>query len=226
MKKLSLGRQTFSNIINENLIYVDKTEYLYNMITNGTAYFMSKPRRFGKSLTVSTLKEIFRGSKDLFKDTFIYDSDYNWVEYPIVHFDFSKFDADKNIDDLNQMISDIIDVHATEYNIQLDTTLVTSRFDELLRKLSKTNQVVVLIDEYDNPLISNITDIEKAKKIKDILKGFYKIIKSCDEYVKFAFLTGVTKFSQISVFSGLNNLTDISMDRRYSAICGYTQDEL
>ncbi|MEA1912160.1 MAG: AAA family ATPase, partial [Spirochaetota bacterium] len=105
-------------------------------------------------------------------------------------------------------------------------TIVSLRFNELLEKLSKTGQVAVLIDEYDNPITSNITDIERTKKIKDILKGFYKIIKSCDEYVKFAFLTGVTKFSQVSVFSGLNNLTDITMDRRYSAICGYTEDDI
>ena len=226
MKKLPLGKQTYSKLIVDGFIYIDKTEYLYNMITNGSAYFLSRPRRFGKSLTVSTLKEIFKGNKELFKCTYIYNSDYDWKEHPIVQFDFSKYDADKSASELNGVISSIIDSTASDYNVTLSGTIVTQRFAELLEKLSKTEQVIVLIDEYDNPLISNITDIDKAKKIKDILKGFYKIIKSCDEYVKFAFLTGVTKFSQISVFSGLNNLTDITMDKRYSAICGYTGDDI
>lgn len=226
MKTLPLGYSTYKNILDNNKIYVDKTKFFYDMIDAGKFYFLSRPRRFGKSLTISTLKEIFLGNRELFKDTYIYASNYNWKEYPVVHFDFSKYDADKNVDDLNQVISDTIDVYASEYNIKLETTLITARFDELIRKLSKTAPVVILIDEYDNPIISNITDIEKANKIKNILKGFYKIIKACDEYIKFAFLTGVTKFSQVSVFSGLNNLTDLTMDRRYSAICGYTQEEL
>ncbi len=226
MKRLPLGYSTISGIVEDNRIYIDKTEYLYNLIYSGKFFFLSRPRRFGKSLTVSTLKEIFKGNKELFKGTFIYDSDYDWKKYPVVHFDFSKFDADKNASDLNEMISDNINSYANEYKIELATKLITSRFDELLEKLSSKGKVVVLIDEYDNPLISNISDIKKAQKIKDYLKGFYKIIKACDEYVKFAFLTGVTKFSQISVFSGLNNLTDITMDKRYSAICGYTGDDI
>ena len=226
MKTLPLGYSTYKDIVGNNRIYVDKTKYFYNMIDAGKFYFLSRPRRFGKSLTISTLKEIFLGNKDLFKGTYIYESNYNWKEYTVIHFDFSKFDKDKNIDDLNQILSDTINVHATEYNITLETTLITARFDELIRKLSKIAPVVILIDEYDNPIISNISDIEKANSVKDILKGFYKIIKACDEYLKFAFLTGVTKFSQVSVFSGLNNLTDITMDKRYSAICGYTQEEL
>lgn len=226
MKQLSIGRASFSELIEEKCIYVDKTENLYNLISTGKYYFLSRPRRFGKSLTVSTLKEIFKGNKELFKDTFIYNTNYDWKKYPVIHFDFSKFDSCNNIEELEYTLLKSIKTHAALYDITLEEKSAQLRFDELIDKLAKKGKVVILIDEYDNPIISNITDTQKAKKIKDILKGFYKIIKSQDENVKFAFLTGVTKFSQVSVFSGLNNLTDLTMNGKYATLCGYTVEEI
>lgn len=226
MKKLSTGRSSFPDLINEDCIYIDKTELLYQMINTDKFYFLSRPRRFGKSLTISTLKEIFRGNKETFKNTFIYTAAYNWKRYPIIHFDFSKIDSDDSISDFKLLLLRQINKYAKMYNIRLSAGSPKLQFDELIDELSKESKVVILVDEYDNPLINNLNNIEKVKEIQTILKGFYKIIKSQDENVRFALLTGVTKFSQVSIFSGLNNLTDITMNDKYAAICGYTEDEI
>ena len=226
MRNLSLGKQTYRKLVEQDLIYVDKTEIIYKMISEGGEYFLSRPRRFGKSLTLSTLKEIFKGSKELFKNTYIYNTDYNWKEYPIIHFDLSKYDSCNSVEELKQTLFKNIKTHAIQYDITLEEDTVQLQFDELIEKLATKNRVVVLIDEYDNPIISNIDDIEKAKEIQAILKGFYKIIKSQDENIHFVFLTGVTKFSQVSIFSALNNLTDLTMNNNYAALCGYTEDEI
>lgn len=226
MKRLPIGRSSLPEIIGCNGIYVDKTEYFMKMITSEKYYFLSRPRRFGKSLTISALKEIFKGNRDLFKETFIHTTDYDWQVYPVIHLDFSLFDAEDSVENLYSLMQKQIQTHSENYGITLNESSVKLQFDELILKLSEQNRVVILIDEYDNPIISNLGNGDKVLRIKEILKGFYKVIKARDEQVKFAFLTGVTKFSQVSVFSGLNNLSDISMDDRYGAVCGYTEREI
>lgn len=226
MRRLSLGTQSYRRLVEQDLIYVDKTEIIYKLITEGFHYFLSRPRRFGKSLTISTLKEIFLGNRELFKGTYIYNSDYRWTKYPVIHFDFSCFDAAKDPGDLDIFLNEIVDSCAEAHGIILKKQLTNSRFSELIEKLSEKGRVVILIDEYDSPLISNIKETEKALVIQETLRGFFKVIKSLNEFVHFVFLTGVTKFSQVSVFSALNNLTDITMQERYASLCGYTEKEI
>ena len=225
MKKLPLGIHTFKKLIEDNSLYIDKTGYIYKLVTEGSVYFLSRPRRFGKSLTLSTLGSLFKGEKELFKGLYIYNQPWEWKKWPILHFDFSDFSEEQDVDELKQLIVENVKTLSKEYNITIDGKLPYNQyFKALLRALPE--KAVILIDEYDKPILNNITDPVKAGRIKDILKGFYTIIKSSDAYVKFAFLTGVTKFAKISVFSGLNNLTDLTMGKEYADICGYTEEEL
>ena len=228
LKNLPIGIQTFKDIIDGNYLYIDKTKYLYNLI-DGTkgVYFLSRPRRFGKSLTLSTLREIFEGNKELFRGLWIYSSDYDWQKYPVLRFDFSKMKPE-NKEELKEAIVSSINENARNYDIKLDEQNYTTRFDELLYKLKKKTgkQVVVLVDEYDGPIIQHITNIPLATEMREVLKGFYTILKASDEYIRFILLTGVSKFSKTGVFSGLNNLKDITMSDKYSSMLGITQDEL
>ncbi len=227
MKYLPIGYADLPRIIKENRLYVDKTKYIYRLITEGSVYFLSRPRRFGKSLLISTLNEIFKGNKELFKGLYIYDTDYDWESYPIVRIDFSKKNVEKD-KDLKDYIKRQLDEIGKTYDVMLKELPYEEKFSLLINSLYKKYQkpVVILIDEYDKPILDNIENIELAKKIRDILKGFYGIIKSEGAYIKFVFLTGVSKFSKTGVFSGLNNLNDITMNNKYSAILGITQDEL
>jgi len=228
MKKLGLGISAFSKLIENDYIYVDKTQSIYEMINTGEIYFLSRPRRFGKSLIVSTLKELFKGNKKLFEGLYIYDK-WDWnEEYPIIHLDFAGRTS-KNPEMLELSIDKFLNDTAEEKGIELeDINLINEKFEELIKKLHRKTgkRVVVLIDEYDNPIISSLKNIEIANKNRDVLSNFYQVLKSCDEYLKFIFLTGVTKFSKTSIFSGLNNLTDITLDSNFSTICGYSQEEL
>ncbi len=226
MKRLPIGIQTFRDIILNDYLYIDKTEKIFDLVENPKGvYFFSRPRRFGKSLLISTLNEIFEGSKELFKDQWIYNADYDWKKYPVLRIDFSKSKA-RNEDELINFIVYQLDKTAQTYGITLKQTQYDIKFDELLTKLSEINKVVLLIDEYDKPIIDNIENKDLAVELREILKGFYTIIKACDEYIRFVFLTGVSKFSKAGVFSGLNNLEDISMDVRYSSLLGITQEEM
>ena len=225
MKRLPIGIQTFRKLIDGNYLYVDKTEHIHRLIVQGSVYFLSRPRRFGKSLLISTLNEIFEGNKELFKNQWIYNSDYAWEKHPVVRIDFSKSKA-RNSDELINYIVYQLDKTAQLYGITLEQTQYDIKFDELLTKLSGINKVVVLIDEYDKPIIDNIENKELAIELREILKGFYTIIKACDEYIRFVLLTGVSKFSKAGVFSGLNNLEDISMDPMYSSLLGITLKDL
>jgi len=225
MKRFPIGIQTFRKLIDGNYLYVDKTEYIHRLIVQGSVYFLSRPRRFGKSLLISTLNEIFEGNKELFKYQWIYNSDYAWEKHPVVRIDFSKKMAE-NKDDLKGFILHQLKNIAGKYGISLERNHYDEAFDELLTKLSGINKVVVLIDEYDKPIIDNIENKELAIELREILKGFYTIIKACDEYIRFVLLTGVSKFSKAGVFSGLNNLEDISMDAKYSSLLGITPQEL
>ncbi len=222
MKKLPLGMQDFAGIINNNYLYVDKTEHIYNLM-QGKYYFLSRPRRFGKSLLISAMKEIFSGNKELFKDLWIYDK-YEWTEHPVIHISFSTLDYKEQ--SLSEAISDKIDKIAQNNNIQLSSKLYSGKFEELIQKIEQKNKVVILIDEYDKPIIDYIDNIEQATANRETLKNFYSVLKDADSYIHFLFITGVSKFSKVSIFSDLNNLEDITIDESFSCLTGITEQEL
>jgi hypothetical protein len=225
MKYLPIGIQTFRDIIEGGFYYVDKTHFIPKLTSK--YYFLSRPRRFGKSLFLDTLKEAFSGNKELFKGLYLYDN-WDWEKrYPVIKLDLSQAypDTEENLkESINSFLEDI----AKKYQIKLSKRLMPLKFQELIQKLyEKYNQkVVVLIDEYDKPILDVIEDIEKAKRNRDILKKFFEILKPSDPYLKLVFLTGVSRFSKVSIFSGLNQLKDITIDPSFATICGYTQSEL
>ncbi len=226
MKKLPIGIQTFEEIIKGDYLYVDKTKQIYNIITTGKTFFISRPRRFGKSLLCSTLDQIFKGNKELFKDLWIYNSDYKWESYPVIRIDMSRI-GHKTAEDLEKNLTWKIGLIASEYGIDVSSApSLINKFEKLIIELSKKNKVVVIIDEYDKPILDHITDIKTAEEIRNVLRGFYGQLKSLDEYLKFIFLTGVTKFSKTSIFSGLNNLYDLTFDEEATTLFGYTQKEV
>ncbi|MDL1968883.1 MAG: AAA family ATPase, partial [Deltaproteobacteria bacterium] len=228
MKKYPIGIQSFEKIRSSNFYYVDKTEFVYNLVKEESGYyFLSRPRRFGKSLFLDTLHQAFAGRKKYFNGLFL-ENNWNWDEQlPVLHISFGA-GIFKDIDSLNSRFNYLLSRFAEKYKVKLKEKNISDRFDELVRKISeKQNQkVVILIDEYDKPILDNIDKPELAIEIREELKNFYSVIKDLDSYLQFVFLTGVSRFSKVSIFSGLNNLEDISLGRRYSAICGYTQNEL
>jgi hypothetical protein len=227
MKKLPIGIQTFQKIIAENCCYVDKTPLIRQLVDEGEYYFLSRPRRFGKSLLISTLKSAFLGQKDLFKGLYL-ENHWDWtVQYPVIHISFGS-GVIKSPEILEKSIHSIITENARNYGIDIIENTVHFQFRELIQKLHHQFQqkVVILVDEYDKPILDNITDIGLAKEIREGLKNLYSVIKDSDEYIKFAFLTGVSKFSKVSLFSGLNNLTDLTLDRQYATLCGYTEADI
>ena len=227
MQKLPIGRQNFSIIRENDYLYIDKTKYIYEMIESGDINFLSRPRRFGKSLLVSTLVELFKANKKLFKGLYIYDK-WDWEDsYNIIHVDFANIDH-KTPQDLEYSLMMFLDDLAEEHSIKLRNLRLSGRFSELIKKLhDKTNkQVVILIDEYDKPIIKHLDDIELAENNRDVLSRFYQVLKGNDKYLRFVFLTGVSKFSKTSIFSELNNLDDLTLDPAFVNICGYSQNDL
>lgn len=226
MKKLSIGVQSFSNLLKENRIYVDKTNIIYQMISRGSHYFLSRPRRFGKSLLVSTLAEIFRGNKELFSGLAIDSLPYNWEKHPVIIISFANI-AYTTPESLESGIKIYLEEIAQEHNISINKTLNPGEsLRVLIKSLAKTNRVVLLIDEYDYAILQHVHNQEMADKMRETLKSFYAVIKDLDPYLKFVFLTGISKFPKTSIFSGLNNLEDISLDARYNALLGYTKPEV
>jgi len=225
LKKLPVGIQDFCKLIEGNYIYVDKTKYIYDLIENGSYYFLSRPRRFGKSLLVNTMAELFRANKKLFKGLWIEDK-IDWKQHPVLHFDFSHAGY-KDIG-LEAAIKYMINNIAEKYDIKIKNTGVGLSFEELIKKLSEKNPVVILVDEYDKPIIDYLDkkNIHKAHEHREILKNFYSVLKGNDAHIRFFFMTGVSKFSKVSVFSDLNNLNDITVHKRYSSMLGYTQKEI
>ena len=225
MKHLPIGVQTFSDLIEGNYLYVDKTKDIYRLFSSGGKYFfLSRPRRFGKSLLVSTLKEIFSGNKRFFKNLWIYDK-IDWETYPVIHIDFLGLNY-TSTDELIKTLQYLINQNAQYHKIKLEEKTYDKQFRELVKKLSQKNKVVVLVDEYDKPIIDFVDQQGTALGNRNILKSFYGNLKGLDEYLKFVFITGVSKFSKVSVFSDLNNLNDITLDKKYAAMLGYTQEEL
>ena len=228
LKKLPIGIQTLSHIIEDNYLYIDKTEIALNLIESGKYYFLSRPRRFGKSLFLSTLKAIFEGKKELFKNLYIYDK-WNWEEtYPVIHISFGGGFL-KTDEDFKDKIDEVLMENENKLKIKCFNKIYNRKCfkDLIVKAYEKYNQkVVILIDEYDKPILDNIEKEKVAIEMRDNLKNIYSIIKDSDEYIKFAFLTGVSKFSKTSIFSGLNNLQDISLNPKYATICGYTQNDL
>ena len=226
MKRIDTSYSVFEDLIQSNNLYVDKTSYLYRLITQGKRYyFLSRPRRFGKSLTLSTLESIFKGKRELFKGLYIDSTDYDWKEHPVVHIDFSKCQED-NKEKIKEWINDILFQIAKEYKIKLNKKKSYSfNLDLLITELAKKEKVVILIDEYDSLLNSNVNN-DNIEGIREVLRGFYSVLKASSANIRFCFITGVTKFSKMSIFSSMNNLVDISMSDEYSTMLGYTQEEL
>ena len=227
MKKLPIGIQSFDKIRSADFYYVDKTRYVHELTQKGQYYFLSRPRRFGKSLFLDTLKQAFTGKKEYFTGLFL-EHHWDWdVCYPVINLSFGT-GVIKRTADLETIIISLMDEVAQNYGIRIDGELLSLRFRELIIKLYNQHQqrVVILIDEYDKPILDNIEDPDLAREIRECLKNFYSVIKDCDHYLKFVFLTGISKFSKVSLFSVLNNLEDITLDPDYATICGYSHDEL
>ncbi len=227
MKKLPIGIQTFSEIIEGNYVYVDKTFEAYELAINYKYVFLSRPRRFGKSLFLDTLKELFEGNKRLFEGLYIYDK-WMWEEkYPVIKISWTGDLS--TLQKVEERAIDIFKKNQKRLGIECENIgNPSSCFNDLIQKTyEKYNQkVVILIDEYDKPILDVIEDMEQARINREFLSGLYSIIKDNDAYIRFAFLTGVSKFSRASIFSGLNMLTDISLNPRFGNICGYTQHDL
>ncbi len=219
--------QSFEAVRKADYLYVDKTKHLERLVTTNKYYFLSRPRRFGKSLFLSTLKAYFLGKKELFKGLYIETVEKDWKEYPVLYLDLNSgiYDSEERLlNNLNYHLSE----WEEQYNIQTKFVNPEDRLSNIIKTTVKQTgkQVVILVDEYDKPLLQTIDNEELHDKFKGILKGVYSVLKSCDEYIRFGFLTGVTKFSKISLFSDLNNLMDISLDENYTDICGITEEEI
>jgi hypothetical protein len=227
MKNLPIGLQTLVEIRAKNAIYVDKTRLIHQMLTRGKYYFLSRPRRFGKSLLVSTLKELFLGNKALFEGLWIHDK-WDWSKTnPVIHISFDAVSYTEM--SLTEGLKIELNKQAKAVGISLVSTDLKGQFKELIETLfAQYGKVVVLIDEYDKPLIDYLEEekIEQAKANRVILRDFYSILKNADTFLELVFITGISKFAKVSLFSHLNNLTDITLNKRYAALTGYTQEEL
>ena len=224
-----VGIQHFAELIQKKGIYVDKTPHIYNLLTKGIvkSYFLSRPRRFGKSLLVSTLKEIFDGNKELFQGLYIYDK-LEWEKFPVIYLSMSETGFQSL--GLEEALKNYLNEHARRENLVFIEKDLGRMFRELIILLAEKyqKQVVILVDEYDKPIIHGLeaNSSELAEKNRDIMKAFYGGLKDVDNYIRFLFITGVSKFARVSIFSDLNHLTDISLQDNYATICGYTQQEL
>lgn len=226
LKLLPKGIQSFEKMIKDNYVYVDKTRYIYDIITKGTYYFLSRPRRFGKSLLLSTLHELFAGNKELFKGLWIDTANYNWQPHPVIHLSFSALasnSAQALHDDLVWKLESLAESHSLDIS---KAPSLQTKFESIVTQLASSNSVVILIDEYDFPILNNITDLPLAGECRNIIKNFFGVIKDLDNYIKFVMITGVSKFSKTSIFSGLNNLEDLTLSQQAAGLLGYTSDEL
>ena len=227
IRKLPVGIQSFEKLRTENYLYVDKTEFIYKLVSEGSTYFLSRPRRFGKSLLLSTMRAYFEGKKELFTGLKIAELEKDWIKYPVFYFDFNQNKYESSSD-----LATVLDFHLSKWeeiygkNPDIAKENLPSRFNALLEVAHKKTGlgVVVLVDEYDKSLLES--EGEALEESRKLFKGFFGNLKSCDEHLKFTFITGVTKFSKVSIFSDLNQLNDISLDEDFSTICGITQNEM
>ena len=227
LKRLPVGIQTFSNIIEDDMLYIDKTEYIWNMIHLSKYIFLSRPRRFGKSLLVSTLEAYFEGRKDLFKGLFIETVEKEWTEFPVLRFSMAS-GKHMEKDQLERYLLNILEENERRFGITSDSKDPNVRLKNLISSAyEKTGKkVVVLIDEYDAPLLDVVHEEQNLPVLRNVMRNFYSPLKDSDPYLQFVFLTGITKFSQLSIFSELNNLKNISMRRDYAGVCGITEEEM
>lgn len=225
--KYPIGIQDFEKLRTKGYSYVDKSRFVYKLATEGEYYFLSRPRRFGKSLFLSTLEAYFQGKKELFEGLAIYDLETEWKKYPIFHIDLNTANF-REKDSLYTVLNDYLTTWESKYGTRESEATLALRFKGVIARAAEKEGcgVVILIDEYDKPILQTLRDPELQAEHRAQLKAFYSVLKTQDRYIKFAFLTGVTKFGKVSVFSDLNNLTDISMDHRYISICGMTEKEL
>jgi hypothetical protein len=227
LKNLPLGISTLSLLLESNGIYVDKTEYAFSLIKTPGRFFLSRPRRFGKSLFVDTLKEIFEGNQKLFEGLFIHDK-WNWTKkYPVIKLDFAA-GGGKNQNELDLRLSALLQQNKERLGVTYDSKDLEDDFSRLISMTAANygQRVVVLVDEYDKPILDNIHNTQVASEIRDALKAFYGVLKEQDANLQFVFMTGVTKFSKVNLFSGVNQLVDITIDEEFSSICGYTDMDL
>ena len=225
-KPVQVSTYTFRDIIENGFLYVDKTRYLYELVRYGKGiYFMARPRRFGKSLMISTLEELFLGNRLLFQGLWINDSDYAWEPHPVIRLDFSR-ESVTTAEELKEVILSFIEEIAAQYHLQLPKSNYQRQWRKLIQLLAQQGKVVILIDEYDKPLIDNLENLPEAIQIRETLKHFYTVIKAMDQYLRFVFITGVSKFSKVGVFSAMNNLDDLTMDPRFATALGLTDAEL
>lgn len=225
--KYPIGIQDFEKLRTNGYSYVDKSRFVYKLATEGEYYFLSRPRRFGKSLFLSTLEAYFQGKKELFEGLAIYDLETEWKKYPIFHIDLNTANF-REKDSLYTVLNDYLTTWESKYGTRESEATLALRFKGVIARAAEKEGcgVVILIDEYDKPILQTLRDPELQAEHRAQLKAFYSVLKTQDRYIKFAFLTGVTKFGKVSVFSDLNNLMDISMDHRYISICGMTEKEL
>ena len=228
MKNLyPVGIQSFDKIRERGYVYIDKTDIIYQLANTNKYYFLSRPRRFGKSLLISTLEAYFEGKKELFKGLAMEKLEKNWTEYPVLHLDLNnqKYDSKESLDNI---LDNALCRWEESYGSTPKGKDLSLRFGEIIRHAAERTgkDVVILIDEYDKPILQAIGNEGLITEYRNTLKAFYGTMKSCDRYIRFALLTGVTKFSKVSVFSDLNNLMDISLSNRFADICGITEKEL
>lgn len=222
-----IGIQNFEKIRKDGYVYVDKTALIYRLASTGTYYFLSRPRRFGKSLLISTMEAYFKGKKELFKGLAMEQLEKDWIEYPVLHLDLNGISYDSD-DVLDQVLNEKLSAWETEYGIIATSTIHGLRLQKIIDAAhsSTGHQVVILIDEYDKPIVDNLSNPELSDKFRKTLQGFYSVLKTKDRQIRFGFLTGVSKIGKLSVFSSLNNLRDISMESGYSDLCGISEDDL
>jgi len=227
---LPIGIQDFAKIREGAYYYVDKTAQIYRLLSgSGQSFFLSRPRRFGKSMICSTLSAIFEGKRELFAGLAIDKSDWAWKKHPVIKIDLNPSDySAEGVDGLYANLNRNMEESADKYGVTISGDMINDRFARLIHSLYKqcNERVVVIIDEYDKPLLSTIDEPSVHVKLRSALKGFYGVLKSSDQYLRFVFLTGVTKFSHVSIFSDLNHLSDLTLDPRYADICGITQEEV
>ena len=227
LRKLPIGIQTFEDIRRDNYLYVDKTTFVWRIANTGKPYFLSRPRRFGKSLLLSTFEAYFKGKKELFEGLAIEQMEKEWRQFPVLHLDLNakKYETPE---DLNAMLNQHLEKWESQYGDEKKDRSPEERFSYVISRASEQAGcgVVVLVDEYDKPLLQTLCNIPLMEEYRQTLKAFYGVLKSSDRYLRFVFLTGVTKFAQVSVFSDLNQLNDISMKPQYATICGITMQEL